>query len=72
MALLVIGGLVIIILMFIQDATESTARVELHSKCQTVSVDRTRIAIVGGSAKVRQSIRVTSSRSILIVILIIY
>lgn len=34
-----------------QDATESTARVELHSKCQTVSVDRSRISIVGGSAK---------------------
>lgn len=37
--------------MVMQDATESTARVELHSKCQTVSVDRTRIAVVGGSAK---------------------
>ena len=35
----------------VKDATDSTARVELHSKCQTVSVDRTRIAIVGGSAK---------------------
>lgn len=40
--------------MVMQDATESTARVELHSKCQTVSVDRTRIAVVGGSAKVQQ------------------
>ena len=34
-----------------QDATESTARVELHSKCQTISVDRSRIAIVGGHSK---------------------
>ena len=24
----------------VKDATESTARVELHSKCQTISVDR--------------------------------
>ncbi len=29
-----------------QDATEATARVELHSKCQTISVDRSRIAVV--------------------------
>lgn len=35
----------------VKDATETTARVELHSKCQTISVDRSRIAIVGGPAK---------------------
>ena len=35
----------------VKDATESTARVELHSKCQTISVDRNRIAIVGGPSK---------------------
>lgn len=31
----------------VKDATDTTARVELHSKCQTISVDRSRIAIVG-------------------------
>ena len=35
----------------VKDATETTARVELHSKCQTISVDRSRIAIVGGPSK---------------------
>ena len=34
-----------------QDATETTARVELHSKCQTISVDRSRIATIGGPSK---------------------
>merc|ERR1719495_1063707 len=33
----------------VKDATETTARVELHAKCQTISVDRSRIAIIGGS-----------------------
>lgn len=27
----------------VKDATESTARVELHSTCQTISVDRQRL-----------------------------
>lgn len=31
----------------VKDATESTARVELHSSCQTISVDRNHIAVVG-------------------------
>uniref|UniRef100_A0A1B6GUV3 Spt5 C-terminal domain-containing protein n=1 Tax=Cuerna arida TaxID=1464854 RepID=A0A1B6GUV3_9HEMI len=31
----------------VKDATESTARVELHSSCQTISVDRSHIATVG-------------------------
>ncbi|KAL1446878.1 hypothetical protein MTO96_044459, partial [Rhipicephalus appendiculatus] len=31
----------------VKDATETTARVELHTKCQTISVDRTRISVVG-------------------------
>ncbi|XP_042899207.1 transcription elongation factor SPT5 [Parasteatoda tepidariorum] len=35
----------------VKDATEATARVELHSKCQTISVDRTRLAVVGGPSK---------------------
>uniref|UniRef100_T1IQH2 Transcription elongation factor SPT5 n=1 Tax=Strigamia maritima TaxID=126957 RepID=T1IQH2_STRMM len=35
----------------VKDATESTARVELHSKCQTISVDRSRISVVGGPTK---------------------
>ena len=30
-----------------KDATETTARVELHSNCKTISVDRTRINVVG-------------------------
>ncbi|KAH9383944.1 hypothetical protein HPB48_025884 [Haemaphysalis longicornis] len=34
----------------VKDATETTARVELHTKCQTISVDRSRIAVVGRSA----------------------
>lgn len=35
----------------IKDATESTARVELHSSCQTISVDRNHISVVGVPAK---------------------
>lgn len=35
----------------VKDATESTARVELHTKCQTISVDRSRIAVVGSASK---------------------
>lgn len=31
----------------VKDATESTARVELHTSCQTISVDRNHIAVVG-------------------------
>ena len=27
----------------VKDATESTARVELHTSCKTISVDRTRL-----------------------------
>jgi hypothetical protein len=36
----------------VKDATESTARVELHSTCQTISVDRSHIASVGVPTKV--------------------
>lgn len=35
----------------VKDATEATARVELHSSCQTISVDRNHIAVVGTGAK---------------------
>lgn len=35
----------------VKDATESTARVELHTSCQTISVDRNHIAIVGAPSK---------------------
>ena len=28
----------------VKDATESTARVELHTSCKTISVDRTRLS----------------------------
>lgn len=35
----------------VKDATECTARVELHSSCQTISVDRENIKIVGQQAK---------------------
>ena len=31
----------------VKDATETTARVELHSNCKTISVDRSRINVVG-------------------------
>uniref|UniRef100_A0A7N8WYM5 Transcription elongation factor SPT5 n=1 Tax=Mastacembelus armatus TaxID=205130 RepID=A0A7N8WYM5_9TELE len=32
----------------VKDATESTARVELHSTCQTISVDRQRLTTISG------------------------
>ena len=35
----------------VKDVTETTATVELHSKCATISVDRSRIAIIGGPSK---------------------
>ncbi|XP_055640225.1 transcription elongation factor SPT5 [Toxorhynchites rutilus septentrionalis] len=35
----------------VKDATESTARVELHSSCQTISVDRNHIVIAGATPK---------------------
>lgn len=35
----------------VKDATETTARVELHSTCQTISVDRSHIANVGVQTK---------------------
>lgn len=35
----------------VKDATETTARVELHSTCQTISVDRSHIANVGVPTK---------------------
>lgn len=47
MFLLLFSGVVGIV----KDATESTARVELHTSCQTISVDRNHIAIVGPAGK---------------------
>ncbi|KAK0085563.1 hypothetical protein PV325_004872 [Microctonus aethiopoides] len=35
----------------VKDATENTARIELHSTCQTISVDRSHIANVGVPTK---------------------
>ena len=35
----------------VKDATETTARVELHSNCQTISVDKNRVSVVGGGPK---------------------
>lgn len=35
----------------VKDSTDNLARVELHSKCQTISVDRSRIVVVGGPSK---------------------
>ena len=35
----------------VKDATEKTVRVELHSKCQTIIVDRSRVTQVGGASK---------------------
>lgn len=37
----------------VKDATESTARVELHSTCQTISVDRQRLTTVYGPGQGR-------------------
>lgn len=34
----------------VKDATDSTVRVELHSKCQTIIVDRSRVAVVGATS----------------------
>lgn len=34
----------------VKDATDNTARVELHTKCQTISVDRVRLSVAGGGA----------------------
>jgi len=33
----------------VKDATDATARVELHTKCQTISVDRVRLSVVGAA-----------------------
>ena len=35
----------------VKDATQTTARVELHSTCHTISVDRSHIATVGVSTR---------------------
>jgi len=35
----------------VKDATESTARVELHAKCQTITVDRTRLQEIGAGGR---------------------
>ncbi|XP_031557165.1 transcription elongation factor SPT5-like [Actinia tenebrosa] len=35
----------------VKDATETTARVELHSNCKTISVDRTRLNPISGPTK---------------------
>ena len=35
----------------VKDATDTTARVELHSNCQTISVDKNRVSVVGGGPK---------------------
>jgi len=35
----------------IKDATDSLARVELHTNCKTISVDRSRLALVSGQNK---------------------
>ena len=40
----------------VKDATEATVRVELHSKCQTIIVDRGRVSAVGST-----SVRATGS-----------
>ena len=30
----------------VKDSTDSTARVELHTKCQTINVDKTRLSVI--------------------------
>lgn len=37
----------------VKDATDTTARVELHSSCQTISVDVSHIAAAGEQRRVR-------------------
>ncbi|XP_011410252.2 PREDICTED: transcription elongation factor SPT5-like [Amphimedon queenslandica] len=32
----------------VKDCTDSTARVELHTKCQTINVDKTRLSVITG------------------------
>lgn len=34
----------------VKDATDTTVRVELHSKCQTIIVDRSRVSVVGSTS----------------------
>ena len=59
----------------VKDATETTARVELHSNCKTISVDRTRINVVGyvlvevfkSSSKEEQLVQVSLSVSSIII-----
>merc|ERR1719192_2598428 len=45
----------------VKDATESTARVELHSKCITISVDRGRISVINAGRGSGQSGSFSSS-----------
>ena len=44
----------------VKDATESTARVELHTSCQTISVDRNHIAMVGATGRGEGSVSMYS------------
>lgn len=37
----------------VKDSTDTTTRVELHTSCQTISVDRNNIQVVGEPNKVR-------------------
>lgn len=48
----------------VKDATQSTARIELHTSCQTISVDRSHIRDVGTPAKVNLTLMYLSNRSI--------
>lgn len=38
----------------VKDSTDTTARVELHTSCQTISVEKGNIMIVGAPSKVRK------------------
>jgi hypothetical protein len=39
----------------VKDSTDTTARVELHTSCQTISVEKGNIMVVGAPAKVSSS-----------------
>lgn len=55
----------------VKDATESTARVELHSTCQTISVDRQRLTTVYGPGQARAGRGLLGSGRALLILLVL-
>lgn len=54
----------------VKDATESTARVELHSTCQTISVDRQRLTTVYGLGRGRAGRGLSGKKALLITLVL--